>query len=155
MSLLSMRLIHCWNSRGETSRARTFGESARAVLGRRPPCVGFTICKRRATAFSLGATASCRFCLHGELEWFTKARFSSVEAIQTATITPARFLGRERLQGSIEVGKRADLVLLDADPFADIRNTSLISAVILRGKLVTKSSIDQIVAKHRRPARRQ
>jgi imidazolonepropionase-like amidohydrolase len=90
------------------------------------------------------------FCLHDELEWFTKAGFSPLEALQTATINPARFLGREKLQGTIEVGKRADLVLLHADPLADIRNTQQIEAVILRGKLVNRPDIDRIVAKHRR-----
>ena len=48
------------------------------------------------------------FCLHDEREWFTKAGFSTLEAPQTATINPARFLGRDKLQGTIEVGKRAD-----------------------------------------------
>lgn len=91
------------------------------------------------------------FCLHDELEWFTKAGFSSLEALQTATINPARFLGRENSQGTVAVGKRADLVLLDADPSVDIRNIRRISAVILRGTLVTKTSIDSIVAGHRRP----
>jgi hypothetical protein len=90
------------------------------------------------------------FCLHDELEWFTKAGFSPLEALQTATINPARFLGRDKLQGTIEVGKRADLVLLDADPLADIRNVQRIDAVILRGKLVNRSTIDRIIAKHRR-----
>jgi imidazolonepropionase-like amidohydrolase len=94
------------------------------------------------------------FCLHDELEWFTKAGFSPLEALQTATINPARFLEREDSQGTVEVGKRADLVLLDADPSFDIRNISRIFAVILRGKLMTKPSIDLIVAKHRRPAPR-
>jgi imidazolonepropionase-like amidohydrolase len=90
------------------------------------------------------------FCLHDELEWFTKAGFSPLEALQTATINPARFLGRDKLQGTVEVGKRADLVLLDADPLADIRNVQRIDAVILRGKLVNRSAIDRIIAKHRR-----
>lgn len=90
------------------------------------------------------------FCLHDELEWFTKAGFSPLEALQTATINPARFLGREKSQGTIEVGKRADLVLLDADPSIDIRNVQRIDAVILRGKLVNRRSIGRILAKHRR-----
>jgi hypothetical protein len=90
------------------------------------------------------------FCLHDELEWFTKAGFSPLEALQTATINPARFLRREASQGTVDVGKRADLVLLDADPSTDIRNITRISAVILRGKLMTKRSIDSIVVKHRR-----
>src|SRR5215471_9584520 len=90
------------------------------------------------------------FCLHDELEWFTRAGLSPLEALQTATINPARFLGREKLQGTIEVGKRADLVLLNADPLADIRNVQHIDAVILRGKLVTRPTIDRIIAEHRR-----
>ncbi|MEO8368608.1 MAG: amidohydrolase family protein [Candidatus Solibacter sp.] len=94
------------------------------------------------------------FCLQDELEWFTTAGFSPLEALQTATINPARFLGREKVQGTIEVGKRADLVLLDADPLADIRNIQRIDAVLLRGKLVTKATIDGILAKHRRVAGR-
>jgi imidazolonepropionase-like amidohydrolase len=91
------------------------------------------------------------FCLHDELEWFTKAGFSPLEALQTATINPARFLGREDSQGTVQVGRRADLVLLDADPSVDIRNVARISSVILRGRLVSKASVDSIVAKHRRP----
>jgi imidazolonepropionase-like amidohydrolase len=51
------------------------------------------------------------FCLHDELEWMTKAGLSPLQALQTATINPARFLGPERTQGTIHVGKRADLML--------------------------------------------
>ncbi len=90
------------------------------------------------------------FCLHDELEWFTKAGFSPLEALQTATINPARFLGRENSQGSVEVGKRADLVLLDADPLLDIRNVTRIAGVVVRGTLLTRPAIDRIVAAHRR-----
>lgn len=91
------------------------------------------------------------FCLHDELEWFTRAGFSPLEALQTATINPARFLGREDSQGTVAVGKRADLVLLDADPCVEIRNIAQISGVVMRGKLITKPSLDSIIAKHRRP----
>jgi imidazolonepropionase-like amidohydrolase len=91
------------------------------------------------------------FCLHDELEWFTKAGFSPLEALQTATVNPARFLGREASQGTIQVGKRADAVMLDADPTTDIRNIARIAAVVVRGRLVNQSSIERIVASHRRP----
>jgi imidazolonepropionase-like amidohydrolase len=90
------------------------------------------------------------FCLHDELEWFTKAGFSPLQALQTATINPARFLGRQDTQGTIEVGKRADLILLNANPLLDIRNVTHIENVMIRGRLVTKQSIDKIVASHRR-----
>ena len=91
------------------------------------------------------------FCLHDELEWFTRAGFSPLEALQTATINPARFLGREDSQGAVQAGKRADLVLLEADPLLDIRNVSKISAVVVRGKLLTRPAIDRIIAGHKRP----
>jgi imidazolonepropionase-like amidohydrolase len=90
------------------------------------------------------------FCLHDELEWFTKAGFSPLEALQTATINPARFLGREASQGTIEVGKRGDVVLLDADPTTDIRNSTQIEAVVINGKLVNRSTLSRIIANHRR-----
>ena len=95
------------------------------------------------------------FCLHDELEWFTIAGFSSLEALQTATINPARFLGREHSQGNVAVGKRADLVLLEADPSIDIRNMRQISAVILRGTLISKSAIDSTLTKHLRLTERR
>lgn len=55
------------------------------------------------------------FWLHDELEWLTKAGFTRVQSLQTATINAARFLEREASEGTIEVGKRANLVLLGAD----------------------------------------
>jgi imidazolonepropionase-like amidohydrolase len=90
------------------------------------------------------------FSLHDELEWFTRAGFSPLQALQTATINPARFLGREDTQGTIDVGKRADLILLEANPLVDIRNVAQIENVVVRGKLVTKQTIDKILAGHRR-----
>ena len=93
------------------------------------------------------------FCLHEELRWFTKAGLSPLEALQTATINPARFLGRETSQGTIEAGKMADVLLLDADPLKDIRNTTQIAAVVINGKLLDRATIDRIIASHRRPAR--
>jgi hypothetical protein len=93
------------------------------------------------------------FCLHDELEWMTEAGLSPLQAIQMATINPARFLGREKIQGTIEVGRRADLILLEADPLTDIRNTRRIAAVLVRGRLLSKPDIDRIMAAHRRALR--
>jgi hypothetical protein len=90
------------------------------------------------------------FCLHDELQWMIEARLSPLQAIQTATINPATFLGREKTQGTIEVGKRADLVLLEADPLADIRNTRRIAAVLVRGQLLTRPDIDRMLAARKR-----
>jgi hypothetical protein len=90
------------------------------------------------------------FCLHDELEWLTKAGFTPVQSLQTATINPARFLGREASEGTIETGKRANVVLLETDPTLDIHNIDNIAAVIIRGKLLTKPSIERIVSRHLR-----
>ena len=90
------------------------------------------------------------FCLHDELEWMTRAGLSPLQALQTATLNPAAFLSRESTQGTVAVGKRADLVLLDADPSTEIRNTRRITAVIVRGRLLARPELDRIVASHRR-----
>ena len=90
------------------------------------------------------------FCLHDELEWLTKAGFTPLQSLQTATVNPARFLGRETSEGTIETGMRANLVLLGADPTLNIRNLDQIAAVIIRGKLLRKPTLDRIVARHLR-----
>jgi imidazolonepropionase-like amidohydrolase len=92
------------------------------------------------------------FCLHDELEWFTKAGFTPLESLQTATINPARFLGREAWEGTVETGKRANLVLLDTDPTRNIRNIDDVAAVIIRGKLLTRATLERMIARHRRAA---
>jgi tetratricopeptide (TPR) repeat protein len=67
--------------------------------------------------------------------------------LQTATRNPARFLGREKDLGTVEKGKLADLVLLDANPLEDIGNTRKIYAVIYRGKVYPRPALDEMLAK--------
>ena len=75
--------------------------------------------------------------VHDELQQLVEdARLTPREALWGATLGPARFFGMERELGTIEAGKLADLVLLDGDPLADIRNTRRINAVVLRGELI-------------------
>ena len=74
------------------------------------------------------------FSLHEELELLVEAGLAPMAALQAATSTPARFLGVLDEVGTIEAGKRADLVLLDRDPLMDIRNTRRIAAVMLNGR---------------------
>lgn len=74
--------------------------------------------------------------LHEELALLVEIGMSPMEAIQAATIGPARFLGREATQGTIAAGKRADLVLLDADPLDNINNTRTIDTVVIGGRVV-------------------
>ena len=74
--------------------------------------------------------------LHEELVLLVKAGITPMEALQSATRNPAEFLGTLRTEGTVEVGKLADLVLLSANPLVDIANTRRISAVIRSGTLI-------------------
>jgi Amidohydrolase family len=85
------------------------------------------------------------FSLHEELEALVMARLSPAAALRAATLTPAAVLGLSEVAGSVTVGKRADLVLLDADPLRDIRNTQRIHAVILDGRVLTRSALDALI----------
>ena len=86
------------------------------------------------------------FSLHQELERFVDAGFTPMEALQTATLNPAIFLDRTKDFGTVETGRVADLVLLDADPTADIRNTRRIAAVVANGRLLSRADLDGILA---------
>jgi imidazolonepropionase-like amidohydrolase len=86
------------------------------------------------------------FSLHHELERFVAAGFTPLEALQTATIDPARFLGKSANFGTIEEGRIADLALLDANPLDDIRNTRRIAAVFANGRYYSRERLDRILA---------
>ena len=77
----------------------------------------------------------------------TQAGLSPMQALQAATRNPADFLGVSQKQGTVEVGKNADLLLLDANPLDDIRNSEKIRALIIHGKLLDRASLDQMLAK--------
>jgi len=79
--------------------------------------------------------------LHAEMEELVRAGFTPGEALKAATSVNAQTLGAESDIGTIEQGKVADLVLLDADPIADIRNTRRIHAVIQGGRLVDRQAL--------------
>ncbi len=85
------------------------------------------------------------FSLHQELELFVKAGLTPLEALQTATLNPAKFLGRTNDLGTVEKGKLADLVLLDANPLDNISNTQKISAVVLNGRYFSRADLDAIL----------
>ena len=82
--------------------------------------------------------------LHQELELFAKAGMTPLQALQTATLNPARFLGRDDM-GSIDQGKIADLVLLQANPLEKIDNTRRIEAVVLNGRYLSHAELAQML----------
>jgi imidazolonepropionase-like amidohydrolase len=83
--------------------------------------------------------------LHEELALMVKAGLKPVEALRTATVNPARFLDGDDL-GRVAPGYVADLVLLDANPLEDIRNTRRIAAVVSAGHYLTRSKLNAMVA---------
>jgi imidazolonepropionase-like amidohydrolase len=85
------------------------------------------------------------FSLHDELELFVKAGLTPMEALQTATRNPAIYLGLIDMVGTIEQGKKADLVLLEASPLENISNTKRITAVIVGGRLIPKASLEKML----------
>jgi len=87
------------------------------------------------------------FDLQDELALFVEAGLSPLEALQTATLNPARFLGRLDSTGTIGRGKRADLVLLEANPLEDIRNTKRIAAVVVGGRIFDKTALQKMLAR--------
>lgn len=95
------------------------------------------------------------FSLHEELQRFVAAGFTPLEALQTATLNPARFFQMEEQLGTIEKGKLADLVFLDANPLEDIRNTQKVSAVILNGKYLSKSDLQKILQRVEESAKKE
>lgn len=85
------------------------------------------------------------FSLHEELALLVIAGLTPVEALRSATLNPAKFFGLDQTLGTIEQGKIADLVLLDANPLLDIRNTQRINAVISNGRLFDRKALDKLL----------
>jgi hypothetical protein len=95
------------------------------------------------------------FSLHDELGLLVKAGLTPMQALQTATLNPARFLGTEKDFGTIEQGKVADLLLLDANPLDDIANTRKIGSVVYGGRLLSRTDLDQMLSQVEALAARQ
>lgn len=81
---------------------------------------------------------------HDELAHFSRAGLSPAEVLRAATINAARYARLEETSGSVDVGKRADLVLLDANPLADVTNMRRIHAVLLDGRLYDSSRLNAL-----------
>lgn len=84
--------------------------------------------------------------VHEELGELVKGGLSPAEALRAATLSGATFLGRTADFGTVQAGRAADLVLLDANPLADITNTTRIRAVIRAGRLFERAALDSMLA---------
>jgi imidazolonepropionase-like amidohydrolase len=84
--------------------------------------------------------------LQDELEQLVEAGLTPREALEAATLTPARFFETEKEMGSIEKGKLADMVLLDANPLDDIRNVRKVQGVVTHGRYYSRKDLDGLLA---------
>lgn len=85
------------------------------------------------------------FAIHRELEYLVEAGLTPFEALQTGTTNPATFFGQRDNFGVVKTGAEADLILLDANPLDDIRNTRRIHGVMVRGHWLSRNELDEIL----------
>lgn len=86
------------------------------------------------------------YSLHAELEYLVRAGLSPLDALESATVRPAEYFSLQDEMGTIDAGKKADLVLLDANPLEDIANTKKISGVVTKGKYYNTESLLGLVS---------
>jgi len=79
--------------------------------------------------------------LHREIELYVQAGFTPMEAIQAATSVPAHVMGVDTEVGTVEVGKRADLIVIHGDPLQDIHNTRNVESVITNGTMYNAAEL--------------
>jgi imidazolonepropionase-like amidohydrolase len=75
-----------------------------------------------------------------------EAGLTPMQALQAATYNAAKFFDKLDLMGTVEKGKLADLILLDADPLENIRNTARINAVVVNGRYFSKGTLQNMLA---------
>lgn len=86
------------------------------------------------------------FSMHDELEELVKSGLSPEEALSSATVTAAQWIGNDKFVGTVEVGKQADLVLLNKNPLVDIKNTRSIEGVFVNGIWLNKQTINHLLS---------
>jgi imidazolonepropionase-like amidohydrolase/Tol biopolymer transport system component len=110
--------------------------------------------KQRGVMVSIGAHGQQQgLAAHWEMWSFVRGGFSPIEALQAATIVPARHLGFDQDLGSLEVGKLADLVVMNSNPLEEITNTDKVSMVMINGRLYEAATMNEVYSSDKkRPA---
>lgn len=121
----------------------------RAILLRRALILAL---HRAGAGLLLGSDSPQRFnvpgfSLHRELELYVESGLTPYEALLTGTVNPAAFFGTEAEAGTIEVGKVADILLLDENPLEDIRNSRRVHGTMVRGRWVSRPELDALLAR--------
>ncbi|HEY7566245.1 MAG TPA: amidohydrolase family protein, partial [Gemmatimonadaceae bacterium] len=86
------------------------------------------------------------FSIHREMKQMAAAGLTPYQILLSGTRNVGEYFGAANEFGTIEAGKRADLLLLDADPLRDIANAHAINGVMIRGRWLDKAAIDQRLA---------
>ena len=95
------------------------------------------------------------FCVHDEVAAMVRGGMTPLGALQTATLNPVRYFSLSQTAGSIGSGRRADLVLLDANPLTDIRNVQRIRAVVVGGRFLDRKELDTLLTQAKIAANQQ
>jgi imidazolonepropionase-like amidohydrolase len=90
------------------------------------------------------------FSVHQELQLMVKAGLSPYEALRSGTVNVAAFLGEDKVAGTIEVGKRADFILVDGNPLRDVANASLVRGVFTHGEWYGESELARLLSDARK-----
>ena len=125
-----------------SARQRLFSRQLELVADMNRAGVPFIAGTDTAAAYTVPG-----FALHDELGVMVEAGFTPMQALRAATYRPAEYLGQLDSLGTIEVGKLADLVLLEANPLDEIGNTRTISAVVANVRLLERPELDGLLAK--------
>jgi imidazolonepropionase-like amidohydrolase len=139
-------------SRDFRFRTRTAEDYANSKLGFRKSLEIVGAMHRAGVRILAGTDVANPYCfpgfsLHDELRLLVEAGLKPMDALQAATRNPAESAGLLGSLGTVEVGKLADLVLLDADPLQEIGNTGAIRAVIANGRLLDREALDAMLAR--------
>jgi imidazolonepropionase-like amidohydrolase len=119
--------------------------------------VGATVTNDMAKA-GVGILAGCDsmvagFCVGDELAAMVRGGMKPLTALQTATLNPARYFGLQQTLGTVAPGRRADLVLLDANPLTDITNVQRVHAVVVAGRFLDRKELDSLLTQVKAAAR--